>query len=128
MIIDIFNSGIRLIFDHLFMWKTFNLTLFIRKYSFLGSYSTVRIYRCTTQPCILISISFRPPLKFVTLPHSLNLRGNWPLRRSSLLNIQLTIIYVDRVFTTHVSFVPLYFFNWVLLCSVEPANRIVSSG
>lgn len=120
------SSVIRLIFYHLFVSSgIFHLTLFIRKYTFLGN--TISVNRRTAHPCLLISVSFRPSLKFVTLPHSLNLSGNWPLRRSSLLNIQLTIIYVNGIFTTHVSFIPLYFFNWVLLCFIESAHRIVSS-
>lgn len=121
------NSGIRLIFDHLFMLSSINLTLFIRENSFFGRPNAISVNGRTTQPCILlIIVSFRPPLKFITLPHSLNFSCNWPLRRSSLLNIQLTIIYVNCVFTTHVSFIPLYILNWVLLCSIKATNRVIS--
>ena len=120
------SSVIRLIFYHLFVCGSIvYLTLFIRKYTFPGN--SISVNRCTTHSCLLISVSFGPSLKFVTLPHSLNLSGNWPLRRSSLLNIQLTIIYVNGILTTHVSFIPLYFFNWILLCFVKSAYRIVSS-
>jgi len=120
------SSVIRLIFYHLLVSSSIVcLTLFVRKYSFSGN--SISVNRRTTHSSLLISISFGPSLKFITLPHSLNLSCNWPLRRSSLLNIQLTIIYVNGILTTHVSLIPLYFFNWILLCFVKSSYRIVSS-
>ena len=120
------SSVIRLIFYHLLVSSSIVcLTLFVRKYSFSGN--SISVNRRTAHTCLLISVSFRPSLKFVTLSHSLNLSGNWPLWRSSLLNIQLTIIYVNGILTTHVSLIPLYFFHGVLLCFIESAHRIIAS-
>ena len=44
----VFNSIIRLIFYHLFVLSTVDLTLFVRKYTFLGSSNTICINWCTT--------------------------------------------------------------------------------
>lgn len=123
---------IRMIFCKLLIRSLlFNLTLLVWKNTFFRrAHNRVCVYRSTTNPSIgvLTRVSFRPTLKLITLPHGLNFSRNRSLRSFSSFYVQLAIVDLYGVFTTHVSFIPLYLFYRVLLGTSKSTDGIVSCG